>query len=707
MGTIKHTRSAPLANFLIIVVLLLSLSVESPLHAQSQKTWQWVKQLGGNSWDISAGVVSDSKNNLYVAGSFYNTLNCNTKKVVSSGDQDLFVAIFSENGLLKQLISAGGAGSDIASCLCVTADDHLVIGGILSDSAMFEKTKAPGYGRRLFVAAMNNRGKSIWINTISFSQDASLFMIGADKNGNIFASGVFTGTLEVEDQIVTSNGKKDIFLIRLGKTGSIDNLYSFGSEEDDYPSSLSVSADGNVVLSGAFGKTFEKDGTKFSSSNNAKTKAFIVSFTSDFKIQWANTFLGDDFVQVASMKHDLEGNFYATGSFSSQIKISDTLLVSKGYTDAFLLKYKPDGTLDWGRGFGSWYYDYATHLNIDNLGGAIITGSLGGAVALDSLLIEPVLNDNSAMVIQFSSEGEAIWADCIRGTGRNFSNGSTIDGKGNLYFTGSFRNKFEKGNDAITSFGDQDIFLAKYYNCLLQKAEITGHDSFCPGSGTELSIKHGFTNIVWNDTITDKLSIIANKPGEYWVSMLDKKGCLLTDTILIKQNQLPLFSLGNDTTLLVTDSLILHASYKYTNNLWLDYSTGEEFLAKPEDMKPGVQDYWLTVSNSFSCIYSDTISVTWLQNYDWVDLAKINVFTYPNPAEDRVFWYVNTDEPCQLNVEFADGNGRVLYRQFFKQYLPGEVKEINLGNMPSGIYSLRISSSPSATNFKTVRVIKK
>jgi hypothetical protein len=177
-----------------------------------------------------------------------------------------------------------------------------------------------------------------------------------------------------------------------------------------------------------------------------------------------NTLHGNDFFQIASLQHDFSGNIFAAGSFSSSIKISDSTLFSNGYTDAFILKYKPDGNLDWARGFGSWYYEYATSVNIDNHGGAIITGSIGDTLVVDSLVIEPVSKDNSAIVIQFTSNGKATWADNISGTGRNFSNASVLDRQGNLYFSGSFRNKFEKENITMTSYGDQDIFLAKYYN---------------------------------------------------------------------------------------------------------------------------------------------------------------------------------------------------------------------------------------------------
>jgi hypothetical protein len=708
MGTLINNLVKRPDYLFIFYLLLFGSAFINGINAQPQKSWQWVRQIGSKSWDISSGVVADSKNNLIVTGSFYDTLFCGSKIVISHGNQDLCVARFDENGILKVMTSAGSRGIDLATCISVTQKDNIVIGGILSDIAIFDKITAPGIGKRLFVAGLDNKTRFTWVSTISVSGDASLNMISTDNQGSIFVSGVFTGSLQGEKQIVTSKGKKDVFLARLDKSGRLEKLYSFGGEEDENPASLSVDALGSLTLSGVFGKSFESGGIKLVSGlTGTKTNIFLIKLNRDFEVKWANVLAGDDYALIASLKHDNAGNLYSAGSFSSNLKVSDTTLVSKGYTDAFLLKYKPDGKLDWAKGFGTWYYDYATDADVDNLGGAILTGSIGDTLSVDSLLIKPVSKDNSALVIQFSSRGKAVWADCISGTGRNFSNGSVLDKQGNLYFTGSFQNIFEKEGDAITSFGDQDVFLAKYYNCPTLKAEISGNRSFCPGTGTELSVKRSFTNVVWNDTINGKYSIIADKPGQYKVKILDKKGCMLTDSVQIRQNTVPWFSLGNDTTMIVSDSLILQAPEIYSKFLWKDYSAGNEYLARPTDNTPGTEEYWLSVTDSLDCNYSDTISIKWFKNNKWVDLSKVQLITYPNPADDRLFWYLKTDEVCQLVAEIADENGRVLYYRHFKQYIPGEVKEISLDNLSSGFYYMRIGNFSSGKNFKTVRVIKK
>jgi hypothetical protein len=705
MKTYKNKITEHLFFFLS---LCLSVCVfESPVQAQAGKAFQWVKQLGSDSWDISSGVVSDSKNNLYVAGSFYHTLHGSTKSVASAGNQDVFIAKYDEDGNIKDLWSAGGKGRDMATCLCITPGDNLALAGILSDTASFGQIKLPGYSQRLFVASLDAKGKFAWATTMAIDGDASLQMMSADAQGNLYVSGVFSGTLQAGEQKITSKGKKDIFLARLSKTGAVEKLFSMGGEENDVPGSLSVNAQGQIALCGTYGKAFQSGEMKFTEGAGAtKTNAFVAIFDKDFDVQWTSLLSGRDYCQIASLKYDNQGNLYAAGSFSATLHVADTTLVSKGYTDAFLLKYATDGKLNWCRSFGSWYYDYATALNLDNLSGVVLTGSVGDSLMIDSLMIAPTSKGNAALVLQFSPRGKAIWGDCISGTGRNFSDGSALDKKGNLYLSGTFRNTFQKGGETLTSLGDQDVFLGKYDNCPASKAEVFGQRAICPGLTTEMSVKRGFKNVLWNDSLADVNHFTVYKPGALWVSMYDKQGCLLSDTLNIERAPLPVFSLGPDTIMQVGDSLLLQAPAAYTGYLWQDYSSASTLLAKSPDNKTGTVQYWLSVTDSLACSYTDTLVITFVKGYHWINLSTIQLVSYPNPVSDKVYWYVKTDQSCQLMAQLTDENGRVLYHQYLKEYQSGSVQQVDLSRVSVGTYYLRISDSPAGEKFKAVRVVK-
>lgn len=397
----------------------------------------------------------------------------------------------------------------------------------------------------------------------------------------------------------------------------------------------------------------------------------------------------EEFGHIASVKQDAHGSIYAAGSFNHNIWLEDTL-TSKGYSDIFLLKYGSNGSLMWGREFGTWYYDYAVHLLIDNLGGTIITGSLGDTLFIDDLQVNPLSGNNSALAIQFTTDGRATWADCISGNGRNFSGGAVIDRKGNLYLTGTFQGMFRKESNSLTSLGDQDVFLARYFNCPEGESEINGHSVICPGKSTLLTVKQEYKNVVWNDTIADQNYILAEKPGEYRVTMVDKTGCVLSDTLEVTLDDLSYFSLGNDLSIQVEQEFELRAPENFTKYRWQDNSEDPTFIVRSENGKPGTYTYWLTAMDSLGCDVCDTISVEFYLSTGWFDPMQVQLIVYPNPVEDWLYWSLNTDKTCQLIVELTDCNGKIILNQYIGQYLPGTTMKIDFSDFPAGSYFLRL-----------------
>jgi hypothetical protein len=674
-----------------IICLVFTLIYCTISYSQTQKSWQWANKLGSNSWDISSGITIDSKGSLYLTGIFQNEFISGAKSIIPKGDKDGFIAKYNNDGVIKELKSFGGFNSDGSTSICMTNDDKIAITGYITDSVWFDKFKVPGKNRRLFVAEFDNTLKLSWITTIEYIGDAYTNLLGADQNGYIYAAGYFTGTLSSNGKKIESKGGKDIFIAKVSSNGSITEFYSLGSEADDILTSLAVDPSGNIVLAGKFGSLLEATNLKLIPKE--KSNHFIIKTDDKFNIKWSSTLYCDDYCDVSSIKLDDIGNIYAGGTFNSNLNLSDTLLVSKGYTDGFLLQINKEGNTNWIRSFGSWYYDYFKHINVDNLGGAIISGSLGDQMLIDSLSITPKPNSNSGVVLQFSKYGKAIWGDYISGNGNSSSSGSVLDKKGSLYFAGIFRGEFEKNQKKLTSSGDQDVFLAKYINCFNSKADIFGVLSFCDGFNTELSTRKTYNSVIWNDTIPDKFRIVVDKPGLNWLRVLDKKGCVLTDTVHVIRNNSPLFSLGNDTTLFTSDSLILKAPLNYIVDNWQDYSTNKEYVAKSEDS--GKKDYWLKVVDSVGCVFTDSISLSFVKDSKRFDFETIKLTVHPNPTSDVIYWSINTQEECRLNIELSNEIGIKYYHQVLGKYIPGEENRIDMSHFSKGVYYLKITEFTS------------
>jgi hypothetical protein len=629
-------------------------------------------------------VGCDSKNNLFVVGTFRDTLYGNAEKVISSGNQDIFIARYDEKGRIKDLLKGGGKGYDEALCMTILKNNNVVVGGIITDSVSFDKVSAAGKGTRLFITCLDEKGFS-WISTLSTTSGSSLFLLDADGGGNIYAAGVFSDTLRAGDKIAASNGKKDIFLARYNALGTIEELVSFGSDDDDLPSALTVSDSGAVYLAGIIKRACSVGSFDLiPPSTTYKSTPFIIGFDHNLQAQQKMQLMGDKFLKISALKYDRLSNLYVMGNFNLSFTSEDTVFTSLGHTDGFLLKFDKAGKRLWGRSFGSSFYDY--------LNGTIITGSIGDTLVIDNIMAAPLSDKDATLILQFTPEGKAAWVDCISGSGSNFSNGSVLDGRGNLYITGNFSQSFEKQDETLTSMGKQDVFLARYYNCPEGTAKILGDTVICNGASTELRVEQNYSQITWNDTIKGTGYILAAKPGLYTVALFDKRGCMLTDTVEVVLAIPSDFSLGDDVALPLESTLLLKAPADFTNYKWHNNADGATYLAKAENNTPGTYLFSLTAVDAMGCIASDTIAIEFFLTPGWVDPEKVQLTVYPNPVGNELYWSINTENPCRLILEVMDDNGRLILNQYVEHYQPSETKTVNFTDIPPGQYYIRIKN---------------
>ncbi|MBN2612053.1 MAG: SBBP repeat-containing protein [Bacteroidales bacterium] len=672
------------------VLLLAAIFVSQLLTAQGQKSWQWVRHLGGSGWDVTTGIATDSKNNIYIAGSHTNGLTGDDRQITAAGNHDMYVACYRHDGKLKWLWGNGGKKADKISCIAIDAQDNILIGGTLSDSVEFGKTTAGNKGNSLFLAMLDKNGKATWVSTIPYTRNASLHLLQATPAGDIFLAGEFNGKLTIDGVDYSSAGRNDIFVLKAGQNGKLTLLSAFGSDEDENITALSADVTGNLYLCGNCKKGFSLGEVILDDPGpQNKSNVFIIRYNTQDKAELIKTLSGNEFLQVSSLKNDREGNLFIAGNFSSGFSTGDTGLISKGRTDMFLTKLFPDGKTSWTKHFGSPYYDYAYNLNMDNLQGVYLTGSYSDSIRFGEHLLEAGTKSSNAFVAQASMHGDITWAEKISAESENFSRGSVLDKSGNLYISGSFSDSLTQAGTRIRSAGNEDVFIAKYYNCPETKGAIENALPLCPGQVRELFVDRGYKNITWNDTLAGSNRFVISKPGCYHVKMFDKRGCLVTDTVSIPLAAPLQFSLGRDTVLYLEEKLLLEAPEGYTGYRWHDLSIERGYLAEAAGSRPGRYSYWVCASDSSGCHVSDTITVQFIKNTHWTGIDEATeVSIYPNPAEDWLYWSISTLGTGKITLELTDQGGKVIHLEEIEKYIPGTIRQINMEAYPSGTYYL-------------------
>ena len=106
--------------------------------------FKWAKQLESPTTETIGGISSDTSNNIYISGTFNNTMAIDTTVIQSVG-QDIFTAKLTPNGGLEWVRVAGSGNTNVNSNFTNTGGDVYVIGDFFG-TASFDNTQVPSNG---------------------------------------------------------------------------------------------------------------------------------------------------------------------------------------------------------------------------------------------------------------------------------------------------------------------------------------------------------------------------------------------------------------------------------------------------------------------------------------------------------------------------------------------------------------------------------
>ena len=133
----------------------------------------WVKTVGGTGTDAGKDVAVDVLGNVYITGTFYDTVDFNpsnsTVNKISSGYEDAFVLKLNSVGDFQWVKTAGGTGPDVSHALSLDNSANVYVTGVYDSSASFDLLAA---GSSLtsnglydaFVWKLSATGSFTWVN---------------------------------------------------------------------------------------------------------------------------------------------------------------------------------------------------------------------------------------------------------------------------------------------------------------------------------------------------------------------------------------------------------------------------------------------------------------------------------------------------------------------------------------------------------------
>jgi hypothetical protein len=241
----------------------------------SNGNFQWASTWGGEGYDDGASVaVDDASGNVYVGGMYASTDITFTFDPAgtdpaglghpahnSGAVVDVFLSKFDSNGIFQWVRTWGGPDADDAGgTVAVDGAGNVYIGGRFGCTGCNFNAGPGGPADNhssqgdldAFVSKYDSSGNFLWARTWGGTGWDATASVSVDEANQVYASGLFSTTVNFGGGPVVSLGLWDAFLIKYDSSGTFQTAKTWGGSDQDGAYQTTVDAAGNAYVTGFF-----------------------------------------------------------------------------------------------------------------------------------------------------------------------------------------------------------------------------------------------------------------------------------------------------------------------------------------------------------------------------------------------------------------------------------------------------------------------
>lgn len=445
---------------------------------------EWAKNFGGSATslyngDRGQGIAVDNNGNVYSTGYYQHSASFGTTTLTNPAQEAVFVAKQDDSGNVIWATGFNSSSTGATSKGTRIITDNL--GNVYTTGKFYGNVEFggqtitplgefdPNSRADIFVAKQNSSGDVLWLKKMGGSgvyEEGS--DITVDNSGNVYICGHYHHSeyanypAEFGNIPLPSTGsQQNIFVTKLDNSGETIWAKAYGSQNYSYETAkgIAIDDDGNLYVTGHFSDTMVLDGITLTAQNTSSPQAYVVKFNNSGVAQWAVTFTGDSRGIDIAYFND---NVYIIGDYENNITIGTITLTSSGPSDIFITNLNAQtGSVDWAKKIGSnQVYDNGYGIAVSSDNDIYITGAFNGTLSLESTNISSS-GSSDAFIIKLNNSGTPVWGKALGGNESDIGTAVAAN-NGFVYVAGYFfSSSAQFGNINLTSFGGNDIFVAK------------------------------------------------------------------------------------------------------------------------------------------------------------------------------------------------------------------------------------------------------
>ncbi|MBU1076077.1 MAG: SBBP repeat-containing protein, partial [Spirochaetes bacterium] len=332
-------------------------------------TYGWTKKMGGTGYDGSYGMALDNSDNIYITGCYQYSVNFRqdwggADTNTNAGSDDIFISKVDSDGINYYWTRRmGGSGSDCGYSLATNSSGDIYVTGCYQNTVNFGQDwstpdiKTNAGSEDIFVSRIGQNGTSYeWTKRIGGAYSECAYGITTDKNGHVYVTGSFLGTVDFRSDWGGSDPKtsifnsNDIFLIRINADDSYGWTKRIGNScPYDRGEAVTTDRSNNIYVTGSFQYTvnFAQDwgGADYKSSNGMWYDAFAMRVNADGTYGSTRRFGGTSHDCGYGIVFSDTGIGYITGFFAVTANFAQDWFdvdykSSKGLYDIFLMRFE-------------------------------------------------------------------------------------------------------------------------------------------------------------------------------------------------------------------------------------------------------------------------------------------------------------------------------------------------------------------------------